>query len=349
MPRDVPRSRARWLAFSVALAFLGAPLVAPPSPSDWWAPLAAVCAALGGIGLWRGRVWGLYGHLGAAFVLVAAGPAAGWLATAAVAALPLAVHLPALVRADGAAALGLAGLVALGGLGAGGLAAWRPIPAAAHVVLSGRRPTAAPPAPVAPTRQVQLEVNAELLAGVRELRVTFRNSGAAPLEVDLPIPRDDPRPYHAPLFDPLVRVEAWSAEGRPLESIRSFGCGAVYVDDKVELTRLAPGAAQAYRVDLPDAWYPQGSVLPSYSHFMLMNARELVAAPRAVATRRVMLRVVYDSAALAGSWRDDLATGAMPPGLRVRGQSAGVHAEGLPVDRMMPRDWKAVAEWARVQ
>ncbi len=353
MPRLVERSRARWLGAAAALALLSASLSSPPRATELWAPLALACGTAGLFGLWRGRVWGLYAQLGAAFVLAGAHPSPAWLGAGAVAAVPLGAHLGLLLRADRVAALSLAGVIALGGLGAGGLAAWTSIPEPARLELPGAPPPAPldePPVPpaVAPPNRT-LEIVAELEVHSRALRVTFRNPSAEPLELDLPIPHEDPRPHHAPLLDPLVRIEAFDDLGDRLQAIRSFGCGMVYADRRVELTRLSSGASRTYRLDLPDAWYPSTAVLPQHSHGMLMNAREILAAPRAVAVRRVALRVVYDTAALSSSWRDDLSSASMPAGLRVEGESALVPAVSLPEDGGMPRDWSAVAEWARFQ
>lgn len=353
MPRLVERSRARWLGAAAALALLSVSLSCPPRVTEVWAPLALACGAAGLFGLWRGRVWGLYAQLAAAFVLAGAHPSPAWLGAAVIAAVPLGAHLGLLLRADRVAALSLAGLVALGGLATGALAAWSSVPEPARLELSGAPPPApldeTPPPPAVVPRARTLEIVAELEAPRRALRVTFRNPAAEPLELDLPIPHEDPRPHHAPLLDPLVRIEAFDDHGDRLQAIRSFGCGMVYADPKVELARLSSGASRTYRMDLPDAWYPSQAVLPQYSHGMLMNAREILAAPRAGAVRRVALRVVYDTAALSSSWRDDLSSRSMPTGLRVEGESALVPAASLPVDGNMPRDWSAVAAWARFQ
>lgn len=352
MTRQVERSRARWLGTAAAIALVIAALSSPPRATELWALLALVCGAVGLFGLWRGRVWGLFAELGAACVIAGAHPSPAWLGAAAVAAVPLGAHLALLVRADRVAALSLAGLVAFGGLGAGGLAAWLAMPAPARVRLSGA-PRARLDEPAAPpsifTHTRTLEIAAVLEDDPRALRVTLRNPSTGPLDLDVPIPDDDVRPFHAPLLDPLIRIEAWDQRGDLLQAIRSYGCGMVYSDPKVRRTRLAAGASTVYRLDLPDAWYPAKAVLPQYSHLMLMNPREILAAPRAVAVPRVALRVVYDTAAVAGSWRDDLSSASMPAGLRVHGSSALVPAASLPEDGHMPRDWSAVARWARTQ
>jgi hypothetical protein len=285
-----------------------------------WVVLSLACLVSGLVGCRRRRVWGLYALLAGAGVVIGAAPSVAWLVVAAAGALPLVLCLPLLLRADRAAALVLVGLVAGAGLAGGRLA--RLAPRGGTTLAEGRLLTVA--------RSVA--VTAELVPVLRELRVTIGNATAAPLALDLP-DVDDPYP---PLVDPLIRIEAFDSKGQQLHTIKSFGCGAVYQDRKVELYRLAPGQARVYRLKLPAAWYPGGAVLPYYSHGMMMNRKEVARAPRPVATRRVALRVVYDNAAVRGSWRDDLSTGAMASWLRVRGQSPLVHVESQPTEVQGP-------------
>lgn len=347
-----PRRVGRWLAGPAVLAFVATWVDTAPRGALVWGAITAACLVTGAVGLARGRVWGLYANLGAAFVLAGAMPSAAWLAVAAIAAGPFVAHLSPLLRSDRAAAMGLAVAVAASGTVAGWAAAWSAIPTPAIVRLRPPPKRHAPvpivPAPEkAPPTMRGLEVTARVLEGQRVLLVTLRSVNDEPLLLDVPLADDDERPEHAPLLDPLIRVEAFDGEGTRLQTIQSFGCGMVYSFPKVRLRRLDPGEQESFRLDLPNAWYSPRAVLPAYATGMLMNAREILAAPRAVAVRRVRLRVVYDSAARISSWRGDLSSGLMPIGQQVYGRSEGIPFESLPVDPSMPRDWAGVAEYAR--
>ncbi|MBI2896408.1 MAG: hypothetical protein HYY06_22815 [Deltaproteobacteria bacterium] len=300
---------------AIVLLAIGDPgrfLVAPAWVAFGWTLVAM-------LGLWRGRVWGLFALMGAGAALVSSAQSLWWAA----AAIPIfgafARHLPALLRADRGAALVLAALFAVAG-GATGLA---------PVQLAEReQPTSCPVA--RPSREVaavvthEVQVSIEEVRGERALRVTLRNPGPEPLALDVPKELGGPHPWHSPLLDPLLRIEAFDAQGRRLKHVRSFGCGMVYSSTKVVLRVLPPGGTSVHVIDLPDAWYPESAVLPEYSHAMLMNPEEVESAPRPIPATRALVRVAYDSASLSGSWRNDLSTGLMSRQAPVHGTSAGI-------------------------
>ncbi|MBW2735815.1 MAG: hypothetical protein JRH20_25800 [Deltaproteobacteria bacterium] len=246
------------------------------------------------LGIWSARVWGYLLLTLVAISLPSSGISAA-LSSASMVVIfgVLALTLPKLLHVDRLATLGLLSATLLGGIALGQVLETHHLDRSLEVTeqKSDQRQR------VTGLRKLSLDVT-QLLDRTERIRITFRNNGFTPLILDLPM--DD---LYAPLVAPLIKVEAEDLNGKKLQVIQRFGCGAVYSWTKVTSKILLPGQSASRTLWLAHRFYPSTAVLPRFSHALLMNEDELKAAPLPPPVKRMKLRVVYDDSTLLKSWR----------------------------------------------